>query len=308
MTGTAHLDPWRGFVGTAWRDTVDVADFVRANHEPYTGDGAFLTGPTRRTLEVWGTLRKLFVEERRRGVYDVDAATPSTITAHAPGWIDRERELIVGLQTDAPLRRAIMPAGGLRMVENALAAYGFAADPQVHRIFTTYRKTHNDAVFDAYPADVLAARGSHVITGLPDAYGRGRIIGDYRRVALYGVDRLIAERRARKAALRRVTRTGAVAPTVRFGRRLAERGTPIWIRFVLAPGLTDAVANVAGIADYAAGLATVQRVEVLPFHRLGAHKFAELGLRFPLADTAPPTPELLSRVRGQFAERGLTVY
>ncbi|MER6595291.1 formate C-acetyltransferase [Micromonospora purpureochromogenes] len=201
MTDSTHLDPWRGFAGTAWRDGVDVADFVRANHEPYTGDASFLTGPTCRTLEMWGALRKLFVEERRRGVYDVDVATPSTITAHAPGYVDRERELIVGLQTDAPLRRAIMPAGGLRMVESALAAYGFAADPQVHRIFTTYRKTHNDAVFDAYPADVLAARRSHVITGLPDAYGRGRIIGDYRRVALYGVDRLIAERRARKAAL-----------------------------------------------------------------------------------------------------------
>ncbi|MEU7617869.1 formate C-acetyltransferase [Micromonospora rifamycinica] len=201
MTGTAHLDPWRGFTGDAWRDTVDVAAFVRDNHEPYTGDAAFLTGPTCRTLEVWGTLRSMFVEERRRGVYDVDAATPSTITAHAPGYIDRERELIVGLQTDAPLRRAIMPAGGLRMVETALQAYGYAADPQVHRIFTTYRRTHNDAVFDAYPSDVLAARRSHIITGLPDAYGRGRIIGDYRRVALYGVDRLVAERRALKAAL-----------------------------------------------------------------------------------------------------------
>ncbi|WP_329011458.1 formate C-acetyltransferase [Micromonospora rifamycinica] len=201
MTGTAHLDPWRGFTGDAWRDTVDVAAFVRDNHEPYTGDAAFLTGPTCRTLEVWGTLRSMFVEERRRGVYDVDAATPSTITAHAPGYIDRERELIVGLQTDAPLRRAIMPAGGLRMVETALEAYGYPADPQVHRIFTTYRRTHNDAVFDAYPSDVLAARRSHVITGLPDAYGRGRIIGDYRRVALYGVDRLVAERRALKAAL-----------------------------------------------------------------------------------------------------------
>ncbi|MEV6798935.1 formate C-acetyltransferase [Micromonospora rifamycinica] len=201
MTGTAHLDPWRGFTGDAWRNTVDVAAFVRDNHEPYTGDAAFLTGPTCRTLEVWGTLRSMFVEERRRGVYDVDAATPSTITAHAPGYIDRERELIVGLQTDAPLRRAIMPAGGLRMVETALQAYGYAADPQVHRIFTTYRRTHNDAVFDAYPSDVLAARRSHIITGLPDAYGRGRIIGDYRRVALYGVDRLVAERRALKAAL-----------------------------------------------------------------------------------------------------------
>ena len=201
MTGTAHLDPWRGFTGDAWRDTVDVAAFVRDNHEPYTGDAAFLTGPTCRTLEVWATLQAMFAEERLRGVYDVDAATPSTITAHAPGYIDRERELIVGLQTDAPLRRAIMPAGGLRMVETALKAYGFDADPQVHRIFTTYRKTHNDAVFDAYPADVLAARRSHIITGLPDAYGRGRIIGDYRRVALYGVDHLIAERQALKAAL-----------------------------------------------------------------------------------------------------------
>ncbi|MEV4483888.1 formate C-acetyltransferase [Micromonospora coxensis] len=201
MTGNAHLDPWRGFTGTAWRDTVDVADFVRANHEPYTGDAAFLAGPTARTLEVWGALKALFVEERRRGVLDVDAATPSTITAHGPGWIDRGKELIVGLQTDAPLRRAIMPAGGLRMVETALKAYGFAPDPEVHRIFTSYRKTHNDAVFDAYPADVLAARRSHIITGLPDAYGRGRIIGDYRRVALYGVDRLIAERAALKAAL-----------------------------------------------------------------------------------------------------------
>ncbi|MEV4466640.1 formate C-acetyltransferase [Micromonospora echinofusca] len=201
MAAKQHLDPWRGFATGTWRESVDVADFIRRHHEPYTGDGSFLTGPTDRTLAVWGALQELFVAERRRGVLDVDAATPSTITSHAPGYIDRERELIVGLQTDAPLRRAIMPAGGLRMVEAALEAYGFTPDPVVHRIFTTYRKTHNDAVFDAYPADVLAARRSHVITGLPDAYGRGRIIGDYRRVALYGVDRLVAERRALKAAL-----------------------------------------------------------------------------------------------------------
>ncbi|MCI4065508.1 formate C-acetyltransferase [Micromonospora sp. R77] len=202
MTGNQHvLDPWRGFTDGPWRETIDVADFLRRHHEPYTGDAAFLTGPTCRTLEVWGRLGAMFVEERRKGVYDVDAATPSTITVHAPGYLDRERELIVGLQTDAPLRRAIMPAGGLRMVETSLAAYGYTPDPTVHRIFTSYRKTHNDAVFDAYPADVLAARRSHVITGLPDAYGRGRIIGDYRRVALYGVDRLVAERKAHKAAL-----------------------------------------------------------------------------------------------------------
>ncbi|MEV1159102.1 formate C-acetyltransferase [Micromonospora chokoriensis] len=201
MNSAAPLAPWRSFTDGTWQHTIDVADFVRANHEPYTGDAAFLTGATCRTLEVWGALATLFAEERRRGVLDVDTATPSTITAHAPGWIDRDKELIVGLQTDAPLRRAVMPAGGLRLVENALRAYGYQPDPTVHQIFTSYRKTHNDAVFDAYPADVLAARRSHIITGLPDAYGRGRIIGDYRRVALYGVDRLVAERRTIKQAL-----------------------------------------------------------------------------------------------------------
>ncbi|MFK4242571.1 formate C-acetyltransferase [Micromonospora chokoriensis] len=201
MNSAAPLAPWRGFTDGTWQHTIDVADFVRANHEPYTGDAAFLTGATCRTLEVWGALATLFAEERRRGVLDVDTATPSTITAHAPGWIDRDKELIVGLQTDAPLRRAVMPAGGLRLVENALRAYGYQPDPTVHQIFTSYRKTHNDAVFDAYPADVLAARRSHIITGLPDAYGRGRIIGDYRRVALYGVDQLVAERRTIKQAL-----------------------------------------------------------------------------------------------------------
>ncbi|MGC4893454.1 formate C-acetyltransferase [Micromonospora sp. DT31] len=201
MNVTEPLAPWRGFRPGHWQESIDVADFVRHNHEPYTGDAAFLTGPTPRTLAVWDRLREMFPEERRRGVYDVDAATPAGITAHAPGYIDRERELIVGLQTDAPLRRAIMPAGGLRMVETALRAYGREPDPRVHEIFTRYRRTHNDAVFDAYPSNVLAARRSHVITGLPDAYGRGRIIGDYRRVALYGVDRLVEDRHALKAAL-----------------------------------------------------------------------------------------------------------
>jgi formate C-acetyltransferase len=168
---------------------------------PYDGDAGFLTGPTPRTRDLWTGLTVMFAEERRRGVYDVDPHTPSGITSHAPGWIDRENELIVGLQTDAPLRRAIMPNGGLRMVETSLTAYGYTLDPEVERTFSRHRKTHNDGVFDAYPPDVLAARKSHIITGLPDAYGRGRIIGDYRRVALYGVDRLVAERRALKAAL-----------------------------------------------------------------------------------------------------------
>jgi len=196
-----HSDAWRGFTGEAWRDDIDVAAFIHDNVTPYTEGPEFLAGPTHRTERIWRQLERMFVEERQRGIYDVDTHTPSTITSHAPGYLDREHELIVGLQTSAPLRRAIMPAGGLRMVQAGLAAYGYSLDPAVQTIFSTYRKTHNDGVFDAYPADVLAARRSHLITGLPDAYGRGRIIGDYRRVALYGVDRLVAERRARKSAL-----------------------------------------------------------------------------------------------------------
>ena len=194
-------EAWRGFIGAGWREAIDVSAFIHDNVTPYTGGPEFLTGPTERTGRIWRHLQRMFVEERRRGIYDVDAHTPSTITSHAPGYIDRDHELIVGLQTSSPLRRAIMPAGGLRMVQAGLAAYGYSLDSTVHTIYSQYRKTHNDGVFDAYPADVLAARRSHTITGLPDAYGRGRIIGDYRRVALYGVDRLIEERHARKAAL-----------------------------------------------------------------------------------------------------------
>ena len=201
MPNRQTSNAWRGFDGTAWRDGIDVAAFVHDNVRPYTGGAEFLAGPTHRTERIWRELSRMFVDERRRGIYDVDTHTPSTITSHAPGYLDHDRELIVGLQTSAPLRRAIMPAGGLRMVEAGLKAYGYELDPAVRTIFSTYRKTHNDGVFDAYPADVLAARRSHIITGLPDAYGRGRIIGDYRRVALYGVDRLIAERQSRKAAL-----------------------------------------------------------------------------------------------------------
>jgi len=194
-------EAWRGFAGTGWRETVDVGAFIHDNVVPYTGGAEFLTGPTHRTGRIWRQLCRMFAEERRRGIYDVDAHTPSTITSHGPGYIDRDHELIVGLQTSSPLRRAIMPAGGLRMVQAGLAAYGYSLDSTVRTIFSQYRKTHNDGVFDAYPADVLAARRSHLITGLPDAYGRGRIIGDYRRVALYGVDRLIEERRVRKTTL-----------------------------------------------------------------------------------------------------------
>ncbi|GIH81501.1 formate C-acetyltransferase [Planobispora longispora] len=197
----AEEGAWRGFRGGVWCSAIDVRDFVHTNYTPYTGDEGFLAGPTERTLAVWNRLTALFPEERARGIHDVDASTPSSITSHAPGYIDRERELIVGLQTDAPLKRAIMPNGGLRMVENGLAAYGYTLDPQVKEIFTEYRKTHNAGVFDAYTPRIRAARRSGVITGLPDAYGRGRIIGDYRRVALYGVDHLIAAKRAELATL-----------------------------------------------------------------------------------------------------------
>jgi formate C-acetyltransferase len=199
--GTTSHDAWRGFEGTGWRETIDVGRFIHDNIEPYVGGPDFLTGPTHRTERIWRQLRRMFVEERRRGIYDVDTHTPSTITSHAPGYIDHDHELIVGLQTSSPLRRAIMPNGGLRMVQAGLTAYGFNLDPTVRTIFSQYRKTHNDGVFDAYPADVKAARRSRIITGLPDSYGRGRIIGDYRRVALYGADRLIGERHARKATL-----------------------------------------------------------------------------------------------------------
>ena len=194
-------DPWRGFAGTSWRDSIAVRDFVAANVTPYEGDASFLAGPTPRTTRLWGRVTALFPAERERGVLDVDTATPSTITSHAPGYVDRADEIVVGLQTDAPLRRAIMPNGGLRMVKDGCAAYGFELDPDVERFYAAHRKTHNQGVFDAYTPAIRAARRAGIITGLPDAYGRGRIIGDYRRVALYGVDALVAAKRRERAAL-----------------------------------------------------------------------------------------------------------
>ena len=189
-----------GFEGGLWQKEIDVRDFIQQNVTPYFGDETFLAGPTERTRAVWDELTAMFPEERRKGVLDV-SQIPSSITAHAPGYIDKDREIIVGLQTDAPLKRAVMPNGGLRMVVSALKTYGYEPDPVMVQAFTKYRKTHNDGVFDAYTDDIRRCRSSHILTGLPDAYGRGRIIGDYRRVALYGVDRLIARKREEKAAL-----------------------------------------------------------------------------------------------------------
>jgi formate C-acetyltransferase len=193
-------EPWYGFRPGLWTKEINVRDFIQQNVTPYYGGEAFLAGPTKRTLAIWEKLQALFLEERKKGVLDV-SQIPSSITAHDAGYIDRENEIIVGLQTEAPLKRAIMPNGGVRLVLSALKTYGYEPDPYVVRTFTKYRKTHNDAVFDSYTADVRRCRSSHVLTGLPDAYGRGRIIGDYRRVALYGVDRLVERKKEEKIAL-----------------------------------------------------------------------------------------------------------
>jgi formate C-acetyltransferase len=192
--------PWHGFKTGLWQKEINVRDFIQQNYEPYEGDESFLAPATERTKALWNRLNELFVEERRKGVLDV-SQIPSSITAHGPGYIDQKNEVIVGLQTEAPLKRAIMPNGGLRLVVNALKAYGYEPDPHVVETFSKYRKTHNDAVFDAYTADVRRCRSSHILTGLPDAYGRGRIIGDYRRVALYGVARLIERKQEEKRSL-----------------------------------------------------------------------------------------------------------
>jgi formate C-acetyltransferase len=219
-TKTAGAIPaWQGFRTGLWQKEINVRDFIQQNYEPYEGDDAFLAPATPRTTAIWGRLQTMFVEERRKGVLDV-SQIPSSITAHAPGYIDRENEIIVGLQTDAPLKRAIMPNGGFRLVVNALKAFGYEPDPQVVETFTKYRKTHNDAVFDAYTADVRRCRSSHILTGLPDAYGRGRIIGDYRRVALYGVNRLIECKQEEKRNLDNVPSTDDI---IRDREELSEQ-------------------------------------------------------------------------------------
>ena len=195
-------NPWEGFSEGAWRTEVNVRDFINQNYTPYVGDDSFLAGATARTKAMWETVAELIKKEQANGgVLDVSADRPSSIVAHDAGYIDRNSEIIVGLQTDAPLKRAIMPNGGLRMVESGLEAYGFKADPLVSKIWTKYRKHHNAGVFDVYSKEILACRKSGILTGLPDAYGRGRIIGDYRRVALYGVDALIAFKKKEYAEL-----------------------------------------------------------------------------------------------------------
>src|SRR5260370_5290781 len=215
--------PWQGFKTGLWQKEINVRDFIQQNYEPYEGDESFLAPATERTKQLWNRLNDLFVEERKKGVLDV-SQIPSSITAHAPGYIDRENEVIVGLQTDAPLKRAIMPNGGWRLVATALKTYGHEPDPHVVEAFTKYRKTHNDAVFDAYTADTKQCRSSHILTGLPDAYGRGRIIGDYRRVPLYGVSRLIKRKQEERRSLDSAMSTDEI---IRDREELSEQIRPL---------------------------------------------------------------------------------
>ena len=191
------FEQWKGFEKGEWKRQINVRDFIQKNYTPYVGDSSFLAGTTEKTKKLWNEVLELYKKEHdaKGGVLDIDTKTVSTVSAHDAGYIDKDLEEIVGLQTDAPLKRAIMPFGGIRIVEKSCEAYDREVDPEIDRIFHTVRKTHNDGVFDVYTPDIRAARSSHLITGLPDGYGRGRIIGDYRRVALYGVDALITEKK-----------------------------------------------------------------------------------------------------------------
>ena len=192
---------WNGFIPGIWQDDINVRDFIQKNYTAYTGDDSFLSGATERTETLMKKVQNLFALERQfGGVLDIDTATVSSLTSFSPGYIDKQNEIIVGLQTNRPLKRAVCPFGGIRMARQACEAYGYKLSETVEDEFR-YRTTHNDGVFRAYTDEMRQARKCHVITGLPDAYGRGRIIGDYRRVALYGIDRLIEEKKKDKASL-----------------------------------------------------------------------------------------------------------
>ena len=195
------LQQWKGFVSGKWTTEINLRDFIQQNYTPYEGDSSFLASTTSLTHQLWEKVKDLMAVEREKGILDTDTKVPTSITAHTPGYIDKNLEKIVGLQTDKPLKRAIMPLGGIRVVKSSLEAYGYQLDEQTKEIFTKYRKTHNDGVFDAYTREMKLARHSGIITGLPDAYGRGRIIGDYRRVALYGCDRLIEDKQQQLLSL-----------------------------------------------------------------------------------------------------------
>ena len=211
---------WKEFKGGRWETEIDVRDFIMNNYTPYDGDDSFLKGPTADTTALWNEVLELSKKEREAGgVLDMDTKVVSTILSHGPGYLDKEKETIVGFQTDKPFKRALMPYGGIRMAKQACEDNGYHLDPEVEEFFTTHRKTHNAGVFDAYTPEMRACRHSHIITGLPDAYGRGRIIGDYRRVALYGVDRLIEDKEFQKAT----TPSVMLADVIRDREELSEQ-------------------------------------------------------------------------------------
>lgn len=213
-------EEWRGFKGGSWEKEVNVRDFIQKNYTPYEGDDSFLAGPTKRTEELWAQVMELTKEERAKGgVLDMDTKIVSTITSHGPAYLDKDKETIVGFQTDKPFKRSLQVNGGLKMAMKACESNGYEVDPQIVEFYSKYRKTHNDGVFDAYTKEMRACRSSHIITGLPDAYGRGRIIGDYRRVALYGVDRLIAEKEKEKET----TRSTMYSNITRLREELSEQ-------------------------------------------------------------------------------------
>ncbi len=211
---------WAGFKIRSWAKCVNVRTFIKHNYTPYDGDESFLEAPTQNTIDLWDQVLELSKQEREAGgVLDMDTDIISTITSHAPGYLDKDKETIVGLQTDKPLKRALMPYGGIRMAEKACSENGYTINPEIKKFFTTHRKTHNAGVFDAYTPEMRACRSSHIITGLPDAYGRGRIIGDYRRIALYGVDYLIAD----KAAQKETTRSAMYSHVIQVREELSEQ-------------------------------------------------------------------------------------
>ena len=196
IAGEKKLFPETAFISGKWEQEINVRDFIQKNYTPYYGNADFLAEPTEATNKLWERCCFLLQKEREEGgVLDMDTKIVSTITSHGAGYINKELETIVGLQTDKPLKRSMQPFGGIRMAETACRSYGYEVDPEISEIFTKYRKTHNQGVFDVYTPEMKAARHSAIITGLPDAYGRGRIIGDYRRVALYGIDRLIEDKK-----------------------------------------------------------------------------------------------------------------
>ncbi|MDD7024445.1 MAG: pyruvate formate lyase family protein, partial [Oscillospiraceae bacterium] len=211
---------WKDFVGGAWETEINVRDFIQKNYTPYDGDDAFLAGPTQNTKDLWDQVLDLSRQEREAGgVLDMDTKVVSTITSHGAGYLDKNKETIVGFQTDKPFKRAMMPYGGIRMAMKACEDNGYEVDPEIVEFFTVHRKTHNAGVFDAYTQEMRDCRSAHIITGLPDAYGRGRIIGDYRRVALYGTDRLIEDKIEQKNS----TSSVMTADNIRDREELSEQ-------------------------------------------------------------------------------------